>query len=355
MTMKALVYGGGDALMRFMDQFPFKEYIEILGIVDPDSSHWGASLYGVGIYPPEVIAEGGWDKVVATEDATYGAVRGYLDRIAAGEQAEELEPWRTVSYKDLVVASWLIVPDLCNMGDMELDVPGDRLWSMSDLLPDHLITHNRIEDYIFNQRHRPVSKWWQYPEIYERHFSRFVGKPVRVLEIGIFQGGSLQMWKNYFGEQAIITGIDIVPRCKEYEEDRINICIGSQNDAEFLAQVIAEHGPFDIVVDDGSHEVTDQRDSFEALFPSLNNNGVYLVEDTHTSYMPNFGGAPYLPGSFIEYAKNFIDCLHLQHMPSAYTSLLAPYAGDIGSCHYYDSVVVVEKRRRGRSITSLQG
>ena len=122
---------------------------------------------------------------------------------------------------------------------------------------------------------RRVDKWQHYFPIYDRHFDRFRGKPVRVLEIGVDHGGSLQIWKRYFGESAHIVGLDIDPRCAEYQEDQIQVRIGNQSDVALLKSL----GSFDIVIDDGSHRLQDQLASFEALWPSTR--GVYLIEDCH--------------------------------------------------------------------------
>jgi cephalosporin hydroxylase len=124
---------------------------------------------------------------------------------------------------------------------------------------------------------RYLDKWDHYFDIYERYFAQYVGKPVRVLEIGVSHGGSLQLWKSYFGPQARIVGIDIDPKCREYVEDQIDIRIFDQANP-----AIAGLGTFDIVIDDGSHRKSDQEASFKALWPSTR--GVFIVEDCHHTY-----------------------------------------------------------------------
>jgi hypothetical protein len=124
---------------------------------------------------------------------------------------------------------------------------------------------------------RLVDKWEHYLPIYERHFAKYVGTAVKVLEIGVSHGGSLHLWRKYFGPQADIMGIDIDPRCKEYEEEGIHILIADQ--AKLKSGDI---GPFDIVIDDGSHVIADQEASFKALWPDTR--GVYLCEDCHSGY-----------------------------------------------------------------------
>lgn len=122
---------------------------------------------------------------------------------------------------------------------------------------------------------RRVDKWRHYFEIYDRHFERFRGKRIRVLEIGIDHGGSLQLWKTYFGMDARIVGLDIDPRCAAFAEDQIEVRIGNQADVALLKSL----GSFDIVIDDGSHRLQDQLASYEALWPVTRS--VYLIEDCH--------------------------------------------------------------------------
>lgn len=131
---------------------------------------------------------------------------------------------------------------------------------------------------------RRVDKWQHYFDIYDRHFERFRGKRIRVLEIGVDHGGSLQIWKKYFGHDAEIVGLDIDPRCAQYVESQIEVRIGNQSDWSLLKTL----GVFDIVIDDGSHRLQDQLASFEALWPSTRS--VYLIEDCHQA-LPSFGEA----------------------------------------------------------------
>lgn len=125
---------------------------------------------------------------------------------------------------------------------------------------------------------RQIDKWRHYFPIYEHHFARFVGKSPRVLEIGVDHGGSLQLWKKYFGEGAVIIGVDN-RQSNEFFEDQITVVIADQK-----AKYLKDWGPFDIVIDDGSHRTDDQEISFNNLWSKTN--GVYLIEDCHWGY-PN--------------------------------------------------------------------
>ena len=190
---------------------------------------------------------------------------------------------------------------------------------------------------------RLVWKWMHYFDIYDRHFSPWRGRPVKILEAGVYQGGSLQMWRHYFGRRAIVVGIDIEPQCKQFEEPGVEIFIGDQADREFLRRIRAEAGPFDIVIDDGGHTMEQQIATFEELFPALNSPGVYLVEDLHTSYWDEYGGGYKRPGTFIEYAKDLVDQLHAWHSRDPAQHPVTDVTRQVRGMHVYDSVIVLDK------------
>ena len=125
-----------------------------------------------------------------------------------------------------------------------------------------------------------VMKLSPYPGPQHRHFERFQGTEMTLLEIGVNWGGSLELWRRYFGPQATIVGIDINPACKRYEGERMHVRIGDQTDRAFLESVAEELGPFDIVVDDGGHTMEQQITSFEVLLPHVKPTGVYVCEDS---------------------------------------------------------------------------
>ncbi len=195
-------------------------------------------------------------------------------------------------------------------------------------------------DFLVNNS-RSSSKWKHYFPIYERYFRDFVNKSIVFLEIGVGRGGSLQMWKRYFGPHARIVGIDVDPECKTLEEDQIEVRIGQQQDPQFLQSILEEFGPLDIVLDDGSHMMSHVIASFEFLYPRVARNGIYMVEDLHTAYWPEYEGGLHRPTSFIEICKNLIDELNADHSRGA----LAPsqFTKTTLAIHFYDSVVVFER------------
>ncbi len=204
---------------------------------------------------------------------------------------------------------------------------------------------NPLRDYFEGNEGATIDKWLHYFDIYHRHFARFRDRPVTVVEIGVFQGGSLAMWRDYFGPQARIVGIDVDERCRDLAPPGTEVRIGSQTDRDFLRAVKRELGSIDVLIDDGGHVMAQQLVSFDELFPAVSAEGVYLVEDLHTSYWPEYGGGLRHPGSFIEFAKSLIDHLNAWHLrePGAAPS---PWTRSIDGLHFYDSVLVVEKRPR---------
>ena len=162
---------------------------------------------------------------------------------------------------------------------------------------------------------RVIDKWDHYFPIYERHFSKFINQSIFMLEIGVQEGGSLQMWRKYFGPLATIVGIDIEPRCKRIESEdkqyQLKVRIGDQSDLEFLQRIIDEFGIPDIVLDDGSHFIKDVNKSFDYLYPLMHKNSIYMIEDTHCCYMEQTGGGVNVPETFINRTKNFLDEIKL--------------------------------------------
>ena len=212
---------------------------------------------------------------------------------------------------------------------------------------------NPLRHYFENNQGRLIHKWDHYFEIYHKHFSRFVGKSPKILEIGVSHGGSLEMWKHYFGPGALIVRLDMNQRCAMFEDAETKIRIGNQSDRNFMRKFGQDEGPFDVVIDDGGHRMTEQIVSMEELFPSVIATGVYLVEDLHTSYWSEFGGGLERVGSFVEYAKRLIDQVNGWHLREGRG--VTDFTESVFSMSFYDSVLVVEKRPRGRPFSRATG
>lgn len=158
------------------------------------------------------------------------------------------------------------------------------------------------------------NKLHHYFPVYERTFGPLRQRPVRVLEIGVFQGASLKMWRQYFHPGTCIVGIDIDPRCRRYEDaaNGVHVRIGSQADEAFLRSVVAEFGRFDLIIDDGSHRCADMLASFNFLFlEGLKDEAIYFVEDTHSNYYQGFRNTEF---SFLDMAKALVDVMHAHYV-----------------------------------------
>lgn len=192
---------------------------------------------------------------------------------------------------------------------------------------------------------RLIHKWLHYFPIYERHLAPFRGRRVRLLEIGVSQGGSLQMWRRHLGRRASIVGIDLEPRVAGLGEPGIDVLVGDQSDPVFLQSLVDRYGSFDIVIDDGSHLPAHQIASLELLWPHVSDGGIYVVEDLHSNYWPEYGAGRGRPDTFIEWTKQRIDDLHAHHSREPGFEV-NDWTRTIAGLFVYDSVVVLLKGDR---------
>jgi GT2 family glycosyltransferase/SAM-dependent methyltransferase len=197
-------------------------------------------------------------------------------------------------------------------------------------------------------------KWEQYLGIYESELRAIieVDRPLRLLEIGVQNGGSLQIWSKYLPIGSSIVGIDIDEKCGALKfSDSTEILIGDATDKSFLDTALGDVS-FDIVIDDGSHKSADIIASFNALLPRLNSGGKYFIEDLHASYWRSHGGGFRTPDSAIEFLKSLIDPLHLDHVEKDVSFDLPDEATryaihqQVARISFYDSVAVIEKYRQ---------
>jgi hypothetical protein len=205
-----------------------------------------------------------------------------------------------------------------------------------------------------NRAGMPLDKWIHYLPIYDRHLSRYRNTRARVLEIGVYRGGGLELLRHLLGPEPRIVGIDIDDAARNAVGGRYPIEMGDQEDPEFLRGVAEKHGPFDIIIDDGGHEMRQQIVSIETLFASLNDGGTYVVEDSHTSYWPEYADPDPSGKSFIEWLKGRIDDLHAYHHSSA-EQLSPPWQTSLAAIHVYDSIAVLEKDRRWAPFSEVSG
>jgi len=151
------------------------------------------------------------------------------------------------------------------------------------------------------------------------------------------------MWKEYFGSKCQVYGIDINPLTKTFEEDRIKVIIGSQDDENFLSNLACQIPNIDIIIDDGGHTMSQQINTFNAFYNKLKPTGVYVCEDMHTSYQLSFDGGYKNKKSFVEYSKKLIDSLMAWQSEDERLKV-SEFTRTTYSMTYYESVLVIEKR-----------
>ena len=158
---------------------------------------------------------------------------------------------------------------------------------------------------LFNTSIYRSIKWKKYFSIYEKLFHKYKNKKITFVEIGILDGGSLEIWKKYFGKDSRIIGIDNNPECKKFENSNCEIFIGSQSDPIFWKNFYKKIGKIDIILDDGGHTNDQQIISLINSVENINDGGLHVVEDVHSSYQKHYGN-PY-KYSFLNFSKKTID------------------------------------------------
>jgi len=204
-------------------------------------------------------------------------------------------------------------------------------------------------------------KWIDYFPIYDREFSEYRGKNTRILEIGVYKGASLRLWKKFFGDKSTVVGIDIDENCRSLgdAENGIQVRIGSQTDESFLNAVALEFGPFDIIIDDGSHAASHQIASFNILFhKALEENGTYFIEDLEGNYWGDKTGQLDQRVSTIDLLKTLIDAQNIVFEEHSYSdffisgrtlkpSFSVPLISTmVERITFYTSVAVIKKTRK---------
>lgn len=208
-----------------------------------------------------------------------------------------------------------------------------------------------------------LHKWLHCIPVYESVLSPWRNRPFRFLEIGVDRGGSLDAWSRYLGPEATIVGIDINPWCAQFDDPTHgrNVRIGGQQDPAFLRSVVAEFGPFDVILDDGSHRPSHINASFEHLFDeALVPEGTYVVEDLQTNYWQGFRDTNL---SFIDLAAGLVDAMHAQYWdvssetafrvgsPDRVRSVDVPRVTKmLRSIEFFDSIVVIRKAKADRRL-----
>ena len=175
-----------------------------------------------------------------------------------------------------------------------------------------------------------------YFQVYEQIFRNFIDSKFTFVEVGIHNGGSLFMWREFFGKDARIIGIDLNPKAKQFEKYGFEIFIGDQSSKKFWSNFYNEVGNIDILLDDGGHTYEQQIVSVVSSIDFINNNGMIVVEDTHTSYFKKFGYPS--KHTFINWAKKLIDNINSRSEDVTVQNPI--FKNIIHSIEFFESIVV---------------
>lgn len=217
-----------------------------------------------------------------------------------------------------------------------------------------------INDLHRNQTGKSSDKWASYLPVFDRIFLPFRDDSLRLLEVGVQNGGSLEVWAKYFSNAEKIVGCDIDPRCGSlvYDDHRISIVVGDVNAESTFNEIRAHSGAFDIIIDDGSHQSDDIFKAFVNYFQILKPGGIYVVEDTHTLYWDDYQGGILKQTTAHSFFKLFVDVINYQHWQDdlSIKNLFATFfpiknipsfltEGWVEGIEFYNSMVIVRKSR----------
>lgn len=180
------------------------------------------------------------------------------------------------------------------------------------------------------------AKWESYFQIYDDIFKNYKGKDITFVEVGVSTGGSLEMWKKYFGNNSRIIGVDLNPGAKELEKNGFEIYIGNQSDKNFWRKFYDKVGKIDILLDDGGHKNIQQINTVHHSLLNINDGGLIVVEDTHCSYLKDFKNPSYF--SFINYCNKVIELIHRRS--DSIKKSKNYYSEKIYSINFYESISV---------------
>lgn len=218
------------------------------------------------------------------------------------------------------------------------------------------------------QTGRTSDKWDSYLTVYDEVFLPYRDRSISLLEIGVQNGGSLEVHARYFANHQLIVGCDIHPLCASLvypDHDKIRIVVGDANALETRTKIASLSADFDIIIDDGSHKSDDIILSFLNYFPRLKPGGLFVVEDLHASYWQGYGGGVFHPQSSLAFLKNLTDLVNLEHWgvpltPQQYLAARHPqYASSInvcdfsgiGSVHFFNSICLITKHDRDQVVS----
>jgi hypothetical protein len=217
---------------------------------------------------------------------------------------------------------------------------------------------NRLKDLILNHDGKIADKWTLYVHVWDELFSEFEKKEINLFEIGIQNGGSLELWAKYFQKAKHIIGCDIDNACEKlkFPDQRISVIIGDAKSDEVEQHISELASNLDIVIDDGSHKSGDIIKSFSRYMKYFNSKGLYVIEDLHASYWEEFEGGLHNPYSAISFFKRLLDIINFEHWRSNQSRLdfLSPFINKydlqlsefslckIHSISFFNSLCIIE-------------
>ena len=194
------------------------------------------------------------------------------------------------------------------------------------------------------------AKWKGYFSIYEEIFKKYINKNITFVEVGVANGGSLFMWKKFFGKKSRIIGIDLNPEVKKFEKEGFEIFIGDQQDKYFWIDFYKKVGNIDVILDDGGHKNLQQISTIVYSLPYIKNNGMIVIEDTMTSYIKKSFGNPSIY-SFINFTYKICDSIHRRN--PMLKNLENIYSKKVFSIKFFESIVVLDIDKRKCKINKL--
>ncbi len=196
----------------------------------------------------------------------------------------------------------------------------------------------------FNSSPFSSIKWDNYFEIYENCLKKFINKKITLVEVGIGNGGSLFMWRKFLGKKARIIGIELNPEAKKFEKYGFKIFIGDQSDPSFWKKFYNKIGKIDVLIDDGGHTNLQQITTLMESVDKIKQNGVIMIEDTHTSFMNYKGFKNPSKNSLVSFTINMIENLHRRN--PMVKKKMNNISKKIYSIEYFDSIVLLNMSKK---------
>jgi hypothetical protein len=190
-----------------------------------------------------------------------------------------------------------------------------------------------------------------YFQTYDELLSHYRGNEIVFLEVGVLEGGSLFMWRDFFGPKVRIIGVDLNPLAKKWETFGFEIFIGDQSKVEFWKSLHREIGDVDIILDDGGHTFKQQITTAMNALPMIKDGGLLIVEDTHTSYMAGYGRSTF---SFMKWAYLVCDAINRRFSDLDKGSFTESPISGVWKVSFFESIVGFHVERSKAELPSLR-